>query len=326
MKQLIPKIAKLVYSRDIYMERPLPLKGTVNVKVGESVDPITKIGMTKISNAVSHIPANLSFAKGKFESGFVYTGEKIGRSGLKKVIAPFDGYISKVDQRYVLTQEPKEYWVLSGVWGEVVKKVENISVLIKTQCIDIKLTVCSHKYISGELIVFPNPSNLLQMQYLENFAKDVYGKVIYLGEFAPYDALVRAADLGVGAIIAGGADKVTFEYAKSKNIILGLINGFGNLETPDYIFDIIKEVSSRYVFVLGQSNTLRIPVPSNDKETSVSSELVELVEGLRVQVFQKPFYGMTGTISSVQGSNVYVNLSGANEPIQFLLPNILAVD
>ncbi len=326
MKNLIPKVAKLVYSRDIYMERPLPLKGTVNVQVGDSVEPITKIGMTKISNAVSHIPSNLSFAKGKFESGFVYTGEKIGRSGLRKAIAPFDGYISKADQNYVLTQEPKEYWVLSGVWGQVVKKVENTSVLIKTQCIDVKLTVCSHKYISGELIVFPNPSNLLQMQYLENFSKDVYGKIIYLGEFAPYDAIVHAADLGVGAIIAGGADKVSFEYAKSKNMTLGLINGFGNLETPDYIFDVIKEVSSRYVFVLGQSNTLRIPVPSFDKETSNGSELVELTEGLRVQVFQKPYYGMTGTISSVQGSSVYVNLSGASEPIQFSLPNVLAAD
>jgi transcription antitermination factor NusG len=78
--------------------------------------------------------------------------------------------------------------------------------------------------------------------------------------------------------------------------------------------------------VLGQLNTLRIPVPSFDKETTAESELVELTEGLRVQVFQKPFYGMTGTISSVQGSSVYVNLSGANEPIQFSLPNILAVD
>lgn len=325
MKILVPRVNKLIYARDVYMERPLPLKGTINVKEGDTVEPITKIGMTKISTAISHIPSNLSFAKGKFESGFVYTGEKIGRSGLKKVIAPFDGYISKVDKNYVLTQEPKEYWVLSGVWGQVIKRAENISVLIKTQCIDVKLSVCTHKYISGELIVFPNPSNLLQMQYLENFSKDVFGKIIYLGEFAPYDAVVRAADLGVGAVIAGGADKITFEYAKSKNMILGLINGFGNLETPQYVFDVIKEVANRYVFVLGQSNTLRIPVPSFNKE-SPATELVELVEGLRVQVFQKPYYGQSGAISSVQGSAVYVNLNDANEPIQFLLSNILAVD
>ena len=326
MKRLVPRLAKLVYSKDIFMERPLPLKGTLNVKVGEIVEPITKLGMTKISTAVAHIPSNLQFAKGKFESGFVYTGERIGRSGLKRVIAPFDGYISKMDQGYVLTQEPKEYWVLSGVWGEVVKKVENQSVLIKTQCIDVKLAICTEKYISGEFIVFPNPSNLLQMQYLENFAKDVYGKIIYLGEFAPYDAVVRAAELGVGALIAGSADRVSFEYAKSKNMILGLINGFGNLETPSYVFDVIKEVASRYIFVMGQTGTLRIPVPSLDKEPTPVSQLVELVEGIRVQVLQKPYYGMTGTISSVQNSTVYVNLSGANEPVQITLPNILAID
>ncbi len=329
MIQLIPRIKRLTYSREVLMERPLPLKGTLNVKVGDAVDPVTRLGMTKLSTAVSYIPLDLTFAKGKFDTGYFYTGEKIGRSKLKKVIAPFDGYMSKSDKSYIFTQEPKEHWLLSGVWGKVEKKIESMSVLIRTQTVDIKLAVCSSRYISGEFIVFPNPSDLLQSQYLENFSKDVYGKIIYLGEFATPVAVEKAVQLGVGGLIAGSTDKQTFEYAKSQKIFIGLINGFGRIETPDYIFDFIKEVSNRYVFIQGERNLLRIPIPQerlSDIEPDLGAVLVKPVVGMRVQIFQKPYYGYLGTIKDVQEGVIYVTLNQVAEPVEVPLHGVLAVD
>ncbi len=327
MKTLIPKIKKKRFSVNIFVERSLPLNGTLNVKPGDTVDPVTRLGMTKISTGVSYVPLNMKLAKGKFESGYFYFGEVIGRAGSKKVIAPFDGYISKSQNGYILTQEPKEHWLLSGVWGVVEKRSENGSVLIKTQAIDFNMAVCSSKFVTGELVVFPNPSDVLQLQYLQNFAKDVFGKIIYLGNFATFESVEKAAELGVAGLLAGSAEKQTFDFAKEKGICLGLFNGFGKLETPEIIYAYIKEVSSRFVFMMGEKNIFRIPIPQQDAiNTQDTNTLVEPAVGMQVQVFQKPYYTHVGQITDVQSDSIYVKLIQAEQPVQIKLPNLVAIE
>ncbi len=327
MKTLIPKIQKKRFSTNIYVERSLPLKGTLNVKPGDVVDPVTRLGMTKISTGVSYVPQNMKLAKGKFETGYFYFGEVIGRAGSKKVVAPFDGYISKSQNGFILTQEPKEHWLLSGVWGVIEKKSESGSVLIKTQAVDFNLAVCSSRFVTGELVVFPNPSDVLQLQYLQNFSKDVFGKIIYLGSFATFESVEKAAELGVAGILAGSAEKQTFDFAKEKGICLGLFSGFGTLETPELIYSYIKEVSSRFVFILGEKNVFRIPIPAQDiPQQQQLSTLVEPVVGMQVQVFQKPYYTHVGQITDVQSDVIYVKLIGAEQPVQIKLPNLIALD
>jgi len=327
MKILIPKIQKKRHAINILVERSLPLKGTISVKPGETVEPITRLGMTKMSTGISYINGGMKLAKGKFESGYFYFGETIGRFGSKKVVAPFDGYISKSQNGYILTQEPREHWLLSGVWGVVEKKSENGSVLIKTQAMDFNMAVCSNRFVTGELVVFPNPSEVLQLQYLQNFAKDVFGKIIYLGSFATFESVQKAAELGVAGLLAGSAEKQTFDFAKEKGICLGLFSGFGQLETPDLIYSYIKEVSSRFVFMLGEKNIFRIPIPPQDSiEQTVTPVLVEPVAGLVVQVFQKPYYAHVGEITNVQNEVIYVKLSQVDQPVQIKLPNLIALD
>jgi hypothetical protein len=327
MKTLIPKIKKKKYSSNIFMERALPLKGTISVKEGDTVDPVTRLGMTKISTGISYVPVNFKLSKGKFESGYFYYGETIGRTGFNKVVGPFDGYISKSQQGYILTQEPKEHWLLSGMWGSVEKLIGDSSVLIKTQAMDFDLAVCSSKFVNGELVVFPNPTDVLQLQYLQNFSKDVFGKIIYLGGFATFESIEKAVELGVSGLLAGSAEKQAFDYAKEKGICLGLFSGFGRLETPEIIYDFIKEVSGRFVFMMGERNLFRIPVPPMESgEVSNNNVLVEPVVGMLAQVFQKPYYTHVGQITDVQNDVIYVKLNGAEQPVQIKLPNIVAVE
>lgn len=328
MKTLIPKIKIKKYSSEVYMERALPLKGAISVKEGDLVDPVTRLGMTKISTGISYLPANLKLSKGKFESGYFYFGETIGRTGFNKVVGPFDGYISKSQHGYILTQEPKEHWLLSGMWGKVDKVISESSVLIKTQAMDFKLAVGSSKFVNGELVVFPNPTDVLQLQYLENFSKDVFGKIIYLGSYATYDSVEKAVQLGVSGLLAGSAEKQAFDYAKQNGVCFGLFSGFGKLETPDIVYSFIKEVSGRFVFIMGERNVFRIPVPveTNENLNQDSQVLVEPVVGMLVQVFQKPYYAHIGEITGVQDEVIYVKLNQAEQPVQISLPNIVAVE
>ena len=331
----IPKINKMIYKSEIFVERCLPIEGTIVVKVGDTVEPVTRLGMAKVSYGVMNIPTNLNLAKGKLEDGYFYEGEKIGNVGTKHVIAPFNGYLSKTaNGTFALTQEQRDYWLLSGVWGVIADYVDKRSALIKTQALDIPLVACTHGNAAGELIVFPNPADFLTIHYLEKFAGDVSGKIIYTGDFVTPALVSRAKELNVGGIIAGSTDKSTFVLAKKQGIFLGIISAFGRTPTPPFIFDVLKQVSNRFVFVSSSRALLRLPVAAREDAASVSKQtsstlsqhLSEVSQGKSVQVFEKPYYGWTGIIDSVQGDQIYVKLHDVSDLFKVSIPNVIVID
>lgn len=326
----IPVLKKVIYSDNILLERALPLKGTISAHSGQKVEPFHKLGIAKVSYSYLELGPKIKLVKGKDVGSFVYSGKKIGSVGLHSVIAPFDGYIAKRHDSYVLRQENRDYWLLAGVWGEVVDVIKDTSILIKTQAVDIHLTVSTNKNIEGELIVFPNPSDLLEMQYLENFTKNVEGKIIYVGDFATYKFMKRAYELGVAGVLAGGADKNTFVFAKENGMFLGVFTGFGYEHIPGFIYDILKDVSSRYVFMYGDKGILRIPMPAQSSGQNLSTKNTSpfrLVEkGLKVQVLQKPYFGWIGEVDSISGSSIFVRFDGKKDIQEVKIPNILAIE
>ncbi len=330
----IPTIKKIKYSNNVLVERSLPSKGSVSAKIGQKVEPFARLGISKVSYDDLLLPAKLKISKGLVNGNFVYGGKKIGSIGLKPVLAPFNGYLSlnKDGAGYSLKEEERDFWLLSGVWGEVVNVTKDKSVLIKAQTIDVHLAACTKTDMEGELVVFPNPSDVLEMQYLENFAKDVYGKIIYVGDFASERFIKKAIDHSVGGIIAGGADREGFDIAKRNGIFLGIFTGFGYEIIPDLIFNILKDVSNRYVFVIGGKNLLRIPAPEPFLSKDAAESLVQesifkyVKKGLRVLVLQKPYFGWMGEIDRVSGSSIFVRFDGKKDSVEVLVPNILAVD
>ncbi len=331
----VPKINKMIYKSEIFVERCLPIEGTIVVKVGDTVEPVTRLGMTKVSYGVMNMPTSLKLAKGKLEDGYFYEGEKIGSVGTRHVIAPFNGYLSKGSSgAFALKQEQRDYWLLSGVWGVIADYVDKRSALIKTQALDIPLVACTHGNAAGELIVFPNPADFLTIHYLEKFAGDVSGKIIYTGDFVTSALVTRAKELNVGGIIAGSTDKSTFILAKKQGIFLGIISAFGRTPTPPFIFDVLKQVSNRFVFVSSSMALLRLPVAAREATTETSKVnsnpqglyLSELLPGKNVQVFEKPYYGWTGTIDSVQGDQIYVKLHDVSDLFKVSIPNVIVID
>jgi len=325
----VPDVKKLKYSSDVLMERTLPTKGNINAKIGESVEPFTKLGMSKASFGKLTVGPHLHIAKKKAEGSFFYKDEEIGRVKSSVVKAPFNGYLKREGANFVYEQEERDYWLLSGVWGDVVNIVDERSILVKTQTVDINLAVCTRVSYAGELIVFPNPTEILEMQYLEKFAKNVAGKVIYIGPFAGMNILQKASELGVGGILAGGVDRKGFTFASETNIFLGIFSGFGQMPTPNFVYAVLKEISNRYVFLEGERNMLRIPVPGDFHEGKDVKEarniFVELKEEMRVQVFEQPYFGWIGRVKSIQDNNIYVILDESGETVQVKYPNVISL-
>jgi hypothetical protein len=328
MALVVPNMRKLKYTPNALVERVLPSKGDISAKVGDVVEPFTKLGMSKASFGRLKIGSRLKIAKRKAVDSFFYKDEEIGKVKNSVVVAPFNGYLRREEGVYVFEQEQRDYWLLSGVWGAVQNVYAKRSVLLKTQMVDINLAVCTRVSYAGELIVFPNPSEILEMQYLEKFSKNVAGKIIYIGSFASMEVLKRASELGVGGILAGGVDRDGYTFATERNLFLGIFSGFGQMPTPNFVYAILKEISNRYVFLEGHVNLLRVPVPPDFHTVDVSTKsplFIDLKPDMRIQIFEQPYFGWIGRVESIQGDIVYAILDESGETVQVHYPNVIGL-
>ena len=232
---------------------------------------------------------------------------------------------------YTVLGQSSDLSLISGVWGKVEDVVENSSVLISSFAIDLHLVVSSSSYAEGELIVFPNPSDLIQKQYLEKFAYSLKAKLIYIGNTVSLELIQLAKKYGVSGIIAGGCTRATFDFAQKEGFFLGLFSGFGLCKTPEVIFDVLSDVSTRIVFASGDDRCVRIPMPAgfSGMDAPLSESIFKPLEpGLKVLVLQNPYFGSVGSVSQVDESNpsrVVVKLSSFGDGVEVNVPNLLAL-
>ncbi|MBI2414798.1 hypothetical protein HYV31_03115 [candidate division WWE3 bacterium] len=327
----IPLVQKITKRNNVLVERALPKKGELDAPIGTKVEPFTRVGIAKVSYGRLPLASSLKIVRGKSVGSYFYTGEVLGILTGKKIIAPFDGVLQKIPNGFMFEQEERDFWLLAGVWGEVIDYVDKYSVILKTQTTDIHLAACTQNSCDGELIVFPNPSELLEMHYLERFSKDSFGKIVYTGNYVNSMMVAKAIELGVAGIIAGSAERDAFSLAKRNGVFLGSISGFGKIPTPTNVYAFLKDISNRYVFLQGSRQLLRIPVSSEFSEAEVSPDLFsgtlcELKCDLSVQVFEEPYFGWVGKVSSVTDDDVYVILDDVKDPVKIKIPNLVALE
>lgn len=328
----IPIAQKINNTNKFLIERVLPDIGSVFVQKGDRVEPFSRVGETKISNFMQKIDKNLTLTKSV--NSFIAKGVEIGEQKIssfkkKKVYAPYNGFIRSVgDGTYLFEQEKLHYTLLSGVWGEVQEVVENKAVLIQAPSTIVYCAVSTPFDAEGELVVLPNPSELLEDPYFNNFTKEVAGKIIYSGYFIKLENLKRAIELGVKGIIAGGCDKVSLDYAKQKNFALMSISGYGRIPTPVSIYDLFNSVSNRYIFLRGKAGELYIPADSpflDSKEKAKKDFFVELKNDMIVQILERPYFGWMGVVESFDDSKISVRLLNGVEVITVMPTNLLSL-
>lgn len=328
MSSYIPVYKKMKYSKQVLIERPLPTKGDLVVKKGDSVVPFTKVGRSKVSKEYVNLASNIHINSKKKEGTFIYKGEQIGKAGFfKKVLAPYNGSLEKVNETWRFVQEKHDAWILSGVWGVVEDVIPGLSVKIKTQSVDINFVAYTTDFVMGELIVFPNPSELLDIEYLNNFSNSRQNKIIYIGHHIRKKIIDTALELNIGCIIGGSITKANFNYAKQNKLPIAVTTGFGFLETPPFIFDFLKTISNRHVFVDGNAGILQIPMPiDNDfKKDSIAHSLREVKAGLSVLILESDYFGSTGVVDDVQDDVIYVKLDKSGKRVSVRIPNIFAL-
>jgi len=324
-----PIIKKTIYKDEVFVERALPNEGQITVSAGDTVGPADKLGTCKVVYEMVTLGAAFKPHLRNEGSNFYANETLVGSQRRHKFYAPFGGFLEKKGEEYIFRSEERDYWLLPGVWGVVKDIAENRSVLIKTQAVDIHLPVTCGEVVSGELIVFPNPSEMLTAQYFHNYIKTAEGKIVYVGNNLSLEMIKTARDLKIKSVLAGSAGKDVFEYAKEYGISLGLFVGFGSIRTPEIIYNFINDVTSRFVFLYTDEHLLQIPVPLNagfEKNTKPGNILKYIRRDMTVQVLNSENFGQMGVVDRVNKSGIFVKLFENSEVVQVTPPNVLIIE
>src|SRR5262245_3881840 len=260
-------------------ERRLPLKGDVLVSAGHHVAPDTVVARTDLPGNVQMVnaaaqlsldPASVPAALLKPIGSAVTKGEPIaqGRSlfGLVKntVAAPADGTIesvSPVSGQLILREPPIPVEVNAYVRGVVSEVLPGEGVVVETIGAFLQGIFGVGGETHGELaIVASGPDQELTAAMLQPAHR---GKIVVGGSRVSHLTLMRAKELGVAAVVAGGFDDrdlrqllgrdlgVAITGSEELGFTLVLTEGFGRIRMAERTWRLLAAHEGQQASVSG---------------------------------------------------------------------------
>ena len=325
-----------VTSRMTYqVVRMLPIKGEVNVKVGDTVEADKIVAATYMPGDVYPLNmANLLAVPPKDVASLMLhkEGEKVEEGEPLAQTAGIFGKFKKIYKSpYSGTVE-----TISGVTGQVILRGPDIPVEVKAymsgKVIDVNPEVgCTIENdaafiqgifgIGGETfgtikIAVDSPDQTLTG---EDLSQDMRGCVVVGGARMTDEAIETARKYGVAAIVSGGMDDqdlreflgydlgVAITGSEKKGITVVLTEGFGDIAMATRTFELFKTFEGHEASVNGatqiRAGVMRpeiiIPLApgSTEAEPEHSGGFLELGKPLRI--IRDPYFGMIGTVKAL---------------------------
>jgi len=324
---ITPVYKNIEYLDDIYLERCLPNKGKILVTEGETIYPYTKLGYSKNSIREVLIPNYLKLNSKLRNKKFVKSGDLLAHHENNYLFAPFDGFLEDRGGIRVLVKHQEDFWLLSGISGKVSKIVPSKSCLIQTSGFKFKFFATSISGTEGELKVLPNPSELIELHFLERYIKNGTGQIVYTGDYLRKSMLEKAIEIGCEGVICGSCDRETLLYAKQNNFFVGILSGFGRIPTPEKTFELLKTINSKYALVL--DSTLEMFVASENilknKNILIKTPFVFLKNGMDVICLDYPYFGWEAEVLKIEQENISVKIKKNKEEIKLTPSDLIAL-
>lgn len=320
----------------IRKRRRLPLKGEVLVEVGDLVSSTTVVARTMLPGSLRTIkvaqilgiePSDLPKAM------TLSVGDKVEKDQVIARISSFFGlfksecrspvsgtieYISEVSG-HVGIREPSIPLTLNAyVRGKVTEIIEEEGVVIETKGAFIQGIFGVGGESHGDLcLIASSPDDPITA---EDIGKDLSGKIAIGGSLVTYDALMKAAELGVKGVIVGGVkdeDLIEFVGREIGVAITGheelpfpliITEGFGRMRMAERTFYLLKSLEGMEASINGatqiRAGVIRpeIIVPLTDIEEAPEAGSAiegELSIGTTVRIIRDPYFGRTGTVSAL---------------------------
>jgi hypothetical protein len=329
----------------ITKERRLPLLGEVTVRVGDMVRHDTVVARTELPGdiypvQVAHVlgvePGELKDAMLKREKDPVRKGEVIALSrsffGLFKSTceSPIDGTMESISLRtgqVILQRPPVPVEVNAFMDGEVLAVHEREGVTVRARGAYVQGIFGVGGEAWGELEpACAGPAEKLTVAQLRPGQR---GKLLLAGSGVTLEALLKARELGVSGVIAGGFDKgdlkellgyelgVAITGNEEIGITLILTEGYGEIPMTQRTWDLLHGLAGRHCSVNGatqiRAGVIRpeivVPLPEQDlvEETRHTGALEIDSE---VRIIRQPWFGQKGRVSALPSELTQVE-SGA---------------
>ena len=314
-------------------ERKLPLKGNVLVNVGDEVEPDTIVAKTELPGDVQTI--NLAGKLGimpdevkefllKKEGDPVEKDEVIaetkglfGRFLKTQIKSPVKGTIetiSPVTGQLIIREPPIPVQIDAYIKGRIVEVIENEGVVVET----VATFVQGIFGIGGETKgiikrIVDKPTDPVTPDVIDENLKGAIG---IGGSIVTKEALDKAVDVGMKAIVVGGIDDmdlkrflgyeigVAITGNEQKGITLIITEGFGRMNMSNKAFKLLSDAEGRQASVNGatqiRAGVMRpeviIPLVGESGKDIEVREARGLEVGDLVRIIRAPYFGYIGKV------------------------------
>lgn len=319
----------------VLKDRRLPLKGQVLAKVGDMVKADQVVARTELPGNVQTVnvagllgilPEDVQAHMLKKPGEAVAKEEPLAQSksffGLFKSVcrSPVAGTmesISGITGQVILREPPLPVQVRAYIDGKVVSVAEGEGVTVETFGTFVQGIFGIGGETDGEItMAMDDPAQELTAEMLKPEHK---GKVVVGGSLIRHKALVRAAELGIRAVVVGGINDadlkaflgydigVAITGTEEKGVTLVVTEGFGQMTMAQKTFNLLKSKQGLKASVNGatqiRAGVMRpeviVPLEGGGKadEAHKSDSGMEL--GMAVRVIRHPYFGQIGKVAGL---------------------------
>ena len=328
---------KVLKSTKILKERRLPLKGSVESKVGERVKPNDIVAKTDLPGNVQmvNVANQLNIDASDINQCMIKTtGESIHKNDLiaetkgifgffkSSVLSPVDGTIetiSDVTGQVVLRESPIPVEVDAYIEGKVSEVISEEGVVIKANGVFIQGIFGIGGESRGEIktIVDNRESEITK----DMITVEEKGKIIIGGSFISIDAYKKAIECEVGGIVVGGFNYYDLEeilgytlgvaITGSEDIHTSLIvtEGYGKIQMGQQTFDLLNSHNGKLASINGatqiRAGVIRpeIIIPLDPSDASIDGGDSDKSDGMTidslVRVIRSPNFGKIGVVKEL---------------------------
>ena len=328
---------KVLKSTKILKERRLPLKGSVESKVGDRVKPNDIVAKTDLPGNVQmiNVANQLNIDASDINQCMIKTtGESVHKNDLiaetkgifgffkSSVLSPVDGTIetiSDVTGQVVLRESPIPVEVDAYIEGKVNEVISEEGVVIKANGVFIQGIFGIGGESRGEIktIVDNRESEITK----DMITVEEKGKIIIGGSFISIDAYKKAIECEVGGIVVGGFNYYDLEeilgytlgvaITGSEDLHTSLIvtEGYGKIQMGQQTFDLLNSHNGKLASINGatqiRAGVIRpeIIIPLDPSDASRDSGDSNKSDGMTmdslVRVIRSPNFGKIGVVKEL---------------------------
>ena len=328
---------KVLKNTKILKERRLPLKGSVDTSVGDTVAPGDIIAKTDLPGNVQmvNIANQLNVDASDVETVMIAKeGSKVSKNELiaqtngifgyfkSSVNSPVDGTIDSVSNitgQVVIREAPIPVEVDAYIRGVVHEVINEEGVVIKSYGSFVQGIFGIGGESRGEIKML---SESRTSEISVDMIKPEYeGLIIVGGSFISLEAYKKALECKVAGVVVGGFNYYDLEeilgytlgvaITGSEDLITSLIvtEGYGKIQMGQQTFELLKENSGRLASINGatqiRAGVIRpeiiIPTDTSSQKDSDenSKKMSGMTEGSLVRVIRSPNFGKIGSVKEL---------------------------